>query len=98
MSNFLPQLITCEIVLDTTTRGTRGPKTLHPVDFIRHPRHSDLRPLLVESNAGSETFGRCFPWTPSVTGRIVKSVTLTEKCHRRAPVPSITTFTVFIRP
>jgi hypothetical protein len=52
ISNFLPQLITCEIVLDTTAKGTRGPQTLHPVDFIRHPLHSDLRPLLVESNTG----------------------------------------------
>jgi hypothetical protein len=50
MSNFLPQLVTCEIVLDTTANGTSGPQTLHPVNFIRHPLHSDLRPQLVESN------------------------------------------------
>jgi hypothetical protein len=48
MSNFLPQLVTCETILDTKVNGTSGPQTLHLVNFIRHPLHSDLRSQLVE--------------------------------------------------
>ena len=100
-SNFLPQLIICVKVLDRTASGTSAPQTLHPVDFVRHPLHSDLGLQSVLRNTLRVEPYVLRAWRifsvdafPS-TRRIVK---LTEKRHRRACVPSITTFTVFIRP